>query len=204
LTAASPRRVGLLGGSFDPVHNAHLALAHSAIDALALDELRWIPAGEPWQKSRQITPAAQRAAMVRTVLDGDARFRFESCEIDRNGPSYTIDTVLELQAREPATQWFLVIGQDQLARLPTWRRWRELVSRVTLAVANRAGDAPRTPPELEASGAVLAEVPMPPMAVSSTEIRARVAAGQSVAALVPAGVARYIDEHRLYRNPLRS
>ena len=198
------RRVGLLGGSFDPVHNAHLALARSALASLSLDDLRWVPAGAPWQKARALAPASQRADMVRLAVAGEARFRFESCEIERSGPSYSIDTVLELQRREPATQWLLLLGQDQLARLHTWHRWRELVAHVHLAVANRAGEAPRMPPELAELGLSLAEVPLPSMAISSTDIRARVAAGLDIATLVPAAVARYIDEHGLYRNPLRS
>jgi len=204
LTTAGPRRVGLLGGSFDPVHNAHLALARAAVDSLHLDELRWIPAGAPWQKARQITPAAQRTDMVRLAISGEPRFRIEPCEIERSGPSYTIDTVLGLREREPAIRWFLVIGQDQLARLHTWQRWRELVGAVSLAVANRGGEVPQVPSELQGSGVRVDVVPMPPMAVSSTDIRARVAAGRDISALVPAGVARYIDEHGLYRDPLRS
>ena len=205
--APRARRVGLLGGSFDPVHNAHLALAHSALASLALDELLWIPAGAPWQKARELAPAAQRAEMVRLAIAGEPRFRFEPCEIERAGPSYTIDTVLQLQAREPPALWFLVIGQDQLARLPTWHRWRELAVRVTLAVANRSGDAPCAPAELAElaeSGPALAEIPLPPMATSSTDLRARIAAGRDIAALVPAAVARYIADHGLYRHPLRS
>ena len=198
------RRIGLLGGSFDPVHNAHLALAHSTLEALALDELLWIPAGAPWQKARDLAPAAQRAEMVRLAIAGEPRFRIEPCELERAGPSYTIDTVLELQGHEPAAQWFLVIGQDQLARLHTWQRWRELLALVTLAVANRDGAAPCIPNELAPLRLALAEVPLPPMATSSTDIRARVAAGQDLGALVPAAVARYIAVHGLYRHPLRS
>ena len=198
-------RIGLLGGSFDPVHNAHLALAHSALASLALDEVRWVPAGAPWQKKgRELAPAAQRAEMVRLAIAGETRFRVEPCEIERSGPSYTIDTVLALHAREPQAQWFLTIGQDQLARLHTWHRWRELVGLVTLAVANRAGEAPRIPAELAATRLALAEVPLPPQATSSTDIRERVAAGLDIGALVPAVVARYIADHGLYRNPLRS
>ena len=198
------RRVGLFGGSFDPVHDAHLAMARSALAALALDELRWSPAGMPWQKSRKLTPAAQRAAMVRLAIAGEARFRCEECELERAGPSYTIDTVLELQRRESAALWFLLIGQDQLARLHTWHRWRELTALVHLAVANRAGEAPRIPPELAGCELALTVVPLPALAISSTGIRQRVAAGLDIRSLVPAAVARYIDEHGLYRNPLRS
>ena len=205
MTSRQPaRRVGLFGGSFDPVHNAHLALATSALAALALDELCWIPAGAPWQKARRLAPAAQRADMVSLAIGHEARFRLEPCELERSGPSYTIDTVLELQRREPATQWLLLLGQDQLAGLHTWHRWRELVERVELAVANRAGEPPRIATELAGTRLSLTEVPLPAMAISSTDIRARVAAGLDIAALVPAPVARYIAEHGLYRNPLRS
>lgn len=198
------RRVGLFGGSFDPVHNAHLAFAHSALSSLSLDEVVWVPAGAPWQKPGLATPAAERAEMVRLAIAGDERFRLESCELARSGPSYTIDTVLELQGREPATQWLLLLGQDQLARLHTWHRWRELLARVSLAVANRAGAAPSLPPELAGERLALTELPLPPMDTSSTEIRARVAAGLDIAALVPPAVAGYIDERGLYRTALRS
>ncbi len=203
-SAKRARRVGLFGGSFDPVHNAHLALAHSALEALSLDELRWIPAGAPWQKARVLAPAAQRADMLRLAIAGTARFGMDLCEIERTGPSYTIDTVLELQAREPGNRWFLLLGQDQLARLHTWHRWRELVARVDLAVANRAGEHPAVPSELADVPVQLTEVPLPAMAISSTAIRGRVAAGLDIASLVPAAVAGYIDAHGLYRNPLRS
>ena len=138
--------------------------------------------------------------MVHLAIADTQQFRLEPCELLRGGPSYTIDTVLELQAREPKGQWFLVIGQDQLARLHTWRRWRELIARVTLAVANRAGDAPSAPAALADAPLVLAEVPLPPLATSSTDIRSRVAAGQGIAALVPAPVARYIARHLLYQD----
>jgi len=202
--AKRARRVGLFGGSFDPVHNAHLALAHSAFESLSLDELRWIPAGTPWQKARVLAPAAQRADMLRLAIAGQAHFRLEPCEIERGGASYTIDTVLALQRREPGRQWFLLLGQDQLARLHTWHRWRELVALVALAVANRAGEHPTLPPELADVPIELTEVPLPAIAISSTAIRARVAAGLDIAALVPAAVAGYIADHGLYRNPLRS
>jgi nicotinate-nucleotide adenylyltransferase len=203
-SAQRARRVGLFGGSFDPVHNAHLALAHSALAALALDELLWIPAGAPWQKARVLAPAAQRADMLRLAIGGMARFHLEPCEIERAGPSYTIDTVLDLQRREPGNRWYLLLGQDQLARLHTWHRWRELVALVELAVAHRAGEHPGLPTALAGVPVQLTEVPLPAMAISSTVIRERVAAGLDIAALVPAAVAGYIDAHGLYRNPLRS
>jgi len=201
---ARAKRIGLFGGSFDPVHNAHRVLARCALDALALDELRWVPAGRPWQKGGTVATALQRLEMVRLAIAGEPRFCVEPCEIVHDGPSYTIDTVLALQTVTPAAQWFLLIGQDQLARFHTWHRWQELATLATLAVASRAGDPVRVPPELSAAAVPLIELPMPAMPISSTEIRARRAAGQAIDALVPVAVARYIDTHGLYRDPLRS
>ncbi len=192
----SPRRVGLLGGTFDPVHNAHVALGHAALTGLQLDEVRWVPAGRPWQKG-SITPAVHREAMVRLAIEGEPHFTVDRIEIEREGASYTLDTVRALQQREPGTAWFLIIGQDQYAGLHTWAQWPELLSRVTLAVANRPGVPAAVHPD------VLAHphraVPLVMLDISSTDIRARVAAGQDISQLVPPQVARYIDQHRLYR-----
>ena len=193
------KRIGLFGGTFDPPHNAHVALARLALTELALDELRWIPAGQPWQKARQITPATHREAMVRLAMGDDPRFVLERCEIRRAGPSFTLDTVRELQAAQPQARWFLIIGQDQYAGLHTWRDWRELLSRVTLAVANRPGVAVEPYPDVKAAAHQV--VPLPMLDIASTDIRARVAAGQDIGALVPVSVARYIEVNHLYRAP---
>lgn len=193
------RRIGLFGGTFDPPHNAHVALARLALTELALDELRWIPAGQPWQKARQITPATHREAMVRLAMGEEPRFVLERCEIRRAGPSFTLDTVRELQAAQPGMQWFLIIGQDQYAGLHTWRDWRELLSRVTLAVANRPGVAVEPHPDVKAAAHQV--VPLPMLDIASTDIRARVASGQDIGALVPVSVARYIEANHLYRAP---
>lgn len=205
LTRPPARRIGVFGGSFDPVHQAHLALARTALDTLALDELRWVPVGHAWQKARALQPAAARVAMLQAALDeaGDARQRIDDCELRREGPSYTRDTLHASAAAEPHAEWFLVIGQDQYANLPTWQGWQDIVSLATLAVAARAGDTVQAPPELAAHGHRLERLPLPGMAVSSTSVRARLAAGEPASALVPAllpaGVARYIDQHHLYR-----
>jgi nicotinate-nucleotide adenylyltransferase len=196
-----PRRVGLFGGSFDPVHEAHLALARSALQALALDEVWFIPAGLAWQKGGSAASGADRAAMVALAIAGEPRFKLERCELERAGPSYTFDTVQQLSAREPATQWWLILGQDQLAGLPTWHRWCELAASVKFAIAARAGAVVRAPEELRALNVVVSEVPLPPLPISASDIRARVAAGREIASLVPAPVAGYIAEHGLYRSP---
>ena len=198
-------RIGLLGGSFDPVHLAHLALARCALDALRLDGIRWIPAGDPWQKrSRAPSPAADREAMLRLAIAGEPRYAVERCELERAGPSYTVDTVAELRAREPGVEWFLIVGQDQWARFDTWHRWQDVLRDVTIAVAGRAGEAPCAPAAVMAENPRVVEVPLPAMAVSSTDIRARAAAGLPLDALVPAAVAGYIERRRLYRHPTRS
>jgi nicotinate-nucleotide adenylyltransferase len=191
------RRIGLFGGTFDPPHNAHLALARRAVSDLALDELRWIPVGQPWQKARRITPAAHREAMVRLAMGDEPRFVLERCELERDGPSYTLDTVRELQAREPGATWFLVIGQDQYAGLHTWRDWPELLARVTLAVACRPGVSAE--PDAAVRRVAHRPVGLPMMDISATDIRARVAAGAPITELVPPAVAGYIDRHRLYQ-----
>jgi nicotinate-nucleotide adenylyltransferase len=190
------RRIGLLGGTFDPVHNAHLALAHVALDTLALDELRWIPAGTPWQKARIVTAAEHRVAMLRLALAGESRFRLERCELERAGPSYTLDTVRELQQREPGATWFLVVGQDQYANLHTWHGWQDLLALVTLAVAARPGAVQVTDARLQ--GVVPRVLPLPAMDIAASALRQRVADGQAIDRLVPPAVARYIDQHALY------
>jgi nicotinate-nucleotide adenylyltransferase len=191
------KRIGIFGGSFDPVHLAHVALARTALEQLHLDEVRWIPAGRQWQKTRPLTAAAHRAAMVELAVADEPRFVVDRCELDRSGASYTYDTVRELQAAEPGAQWTLIIGQDQYTGLHTWLGWQKLLERVTLAVANRPGVSLEASPEVAQVDHEAVALPM--MDISSTDIRARVAAGLSVDALVPAAVARYIDQNHLYR-----
>lgn len=191
-------RIGLFGGTFDPVHRAHVALAESALAALALDVVRWVPTGQPWQKAgaRVVTPAVHRVAMVQAAIAHEPRFVLERIEVERAGPSFTLDTVRALQAAEPGHAWVLLIGQDQYANLHTWRDWRELLGRVELAVANRPG--PPHPPHPEVLAHPHRMVPLPMLDISSTQIRAAAAQGHDLVPMVPPGVARYIDQHRLY------
>ena len=190
------KRVGVFGGSFDPVHNAHVALARTALEQLRLDELRWLPVGQPWQKTRQLASPADREAMVRLAIAGEPRFVLDRSELRRRGISYTLDTMRELRAAEPGQAWFLILGQDQYASLHTWRDWRDLLGLATLAIANRPGAAPIVSDQI--AGFEHHAVVLPMMNVSSTEVRRRVAAGESIADLVPGPVARYIERHRLY------
>ncbi|MGA0608978.1 nicotinate-nucleotide adenylyltransferase [Caldimonas sp. KR1-144] len=208
MATASPssplRRIGVFGGTFDPPHMGHLVLARTAKDQLNLDGVLWIPAGQPWQKAdRSMTEGEHRAAMVRAAITGHAGFSLDRRELQRSGPSYTIDTVRELQAEHRGAALYLIIGQDQYARLPTWHEWRELVSRVTLAVAGRDGQPASTPSALRGTWHRVEPLSMPPMDVSASRIREHIAGGGTaeslVPAMVPTVVARYIDRHHLYR-----
>lgn len=190
-------RIGLFGGSFDPVHNAHLELARSALVELQLDQLHWVPAGRPWQKTRRLSDAGHREAMVRLAIAGEPRFVLDRIEIEAGGPSYTLDTVRALQAAHPGASWFLLIGQDQYAGLHTWQGWQELLDRVVLAVAQRPGAGLPIHPDVLRHAR--RSVPLPMLEISATDIRSRVAAGQPIDHLVPSAVARYIDQHALYR-----
>ena len=192
------RKVGIFGGSFDPVHNAHVALAKTALAELALDEVRWVPVWQAWQKAREMAPAADREAMVRLAISGEPRFVVERCELRRRGTSYTLDTVRELRAAEPGIDWYLILGQDQYAGLHTWRDWRELVSLVTLVIAPRPGAAAVNPQVAHTPHRTVA---LPLMDESSTDIRELLAAGLSIEGLVPPAVASYIDRHHLYQPP---
>jgi len=194
------RRIGLYGGSFDPPHLAHLALARVARDTLALDELRWQPAGQPWQKpGRLVASPAQRESMLRLLTQGEAGFAVDTCELHRQGPSYTVDTVRDVAAEQPAAELFLVIGADQLARLNTWKEAAEVARLATLAVAAREGQAVQPPAEWAGPPLAWRELPLPRTDISATEVRRRAAAGEPVSPLVGEAVARYIDQQQLYR-----
>ena len=197
----SARRIGLLGGSFDPPHLAHLALGRVAMQALVLDELRWLPAGAPWQKAgRVLAPPQHRAAMLAALLADEPGCQvIDPRELQRAGATYTIDSVRELQAEQPDADWFLVLGQDQYARFDTWRDWHDLLQRLTLAVAGRAGQAPRAPEALLALPHRVKILNLPPMHIAASDIRHRLAAGQPVATLVGERVAGYISQHHLYK-----
>jgi nicotinate-nucleotide adenylyltransferase len=194
------RRIGLFGGSFDPVHNGHLALATAALGDVALDQILWIPAGHAWQKARPLTDADHRLAMLELAIEHESRFRVDLIEVHRSGASYTIDTVNELQAAGSTirAEWFLLIGQDQYAQLSTWHGWRALAGKVTFAVAARGGQEPTPDPQLAALGHRRLVVDMPEVDVSSTTIRERAAAGLGLAGMVPPAVEGYIAAHGLY------
>ena len=196
MTAAGPPRIGLLGGTFDPVHRGHLAAACAVRDALALDAVLLVVANEPWQKegTRPITPAGDRYAMVEAAAAGVDRVEASRIELDRGGVTYTIDTVEQLRAEQPGATFYLVVGEDVAAQLGTWHRADELARQVELVVVTRPGGPAATPPD----GWHSTEVPMVPVPESSTGIRERIEAGLPIGDAVPAPVVRYIEEHGLY------
>ncbi|HEY8904425.1 MAG TPA: nicotinate (nicotinamide) nucleotide adenylyltransferase [Rhodoferax sp.] len=200
---AAPRRVGVLGGAFDPPHLAHLALAQAAVAQLKLDELRVIPTGHAWHKSRSLTDAAHRLAMGQLAFAGFAPAVVDARETQRHGPSYTIDTLSELRTEMPAADLFLIIGADQAQALATWRAWQEIIQSATICVADRP-QSTGARVEFDAEKAFpqrFLHLQMPAMAISATDIRSAISNHQDVTALVGESVARYIAAHHLYLIP---
>ena len=191
-------RVGVLGGTFDPVHLGHLILGDHARAALSLDEVLFVPAGDPWRKGgRQIAAAEHRLAMLRLAIAGNDAFGISDAELRRSGPTYTADTIEALAAERLDDEFYFILGADALADLPNWRDPERIARHAVLAVAAR-DDAPRTLPAIAAVDARIMPFESPRVDISSTDIRARVAAGRSIRYLVPEAVAAYIAEHRLY------
>jgi len=196
----SGARVGVFGGAFDPPHNAHVALARTAMAQLRLDELRIVPTGQAWHKPRALSDAAHRLAMAELAFANVPGARIDDRELRRTGASYTIDTLRELRAADPAAELVLLMGEDQALAFTTWREWQAIARLATLAVAQRgAGPVGAGLQALQALPGVRAEaLQLPLMAESATDIRARAAAGLAIDHLVPAGVASYIARHHLY------
>jgi nicotinate-nucleotide adenylyltransferase len=192
------RRVGMFGGAFDPPHSAHVALAHAAVEQLQLDELRIVPTGNAWHKPGQMSPAADRLAMAHIAFAGVPRAIFDERELQRAGPTYTVDTLRELQREQPGAELFLVMGEDQSAALTRWHDWPSVLALAVIAVAARPAGAGEVRDALPA-GARLRPLVLPPMPESATEVRTLVRHGAPIAHLVPPGVARYIESHHLYQ-----
>ena len=196
-------RLGILGGTFDPVHRGHLALARAARDELSLDEVLFLPAGQPWRKAGQkIGSNEHRLAMLRRALEGEAAFRVLRLELERPGPSYTADTLEALRDDRPEDELFFLLGEDALMDLPNWERPQRILELAMLAVARRADTSPKALEETERRLPGLGErviwLKMPAVAVSATEIRERVREGQPIGGLVPATVEEYIRKQGLY------
>ncbi|WP_394460078.1 nicotinate (nicotinamide) nucleotide adenylyltransferase [Roseateles sp. BYS180W] len=194
------RQVGWFGGSFDPPHLAHLALARSALAALQLQQLRWVVAGQPWQKAgRKLAAAEHRAAMVAALIEDQPDMRLDDCELRRTGPSYTLESVQQHLQAHPQDRLWLILGQDQLQGLPSWYGWQELLRLVAVAVAVRGSETIELPPAVRQQQPTWVRLPLAFMDLSSTAVRQAATAGEDLAPIVGAQVAGYIARHRLYR-----
>ena len=191
-----PARIGIFGGTFDPVHTGHIEAAEAVRRSLGLDRMLLVVANEPWQKEglRPVTPAEDRFALVVAATEGHPGLEPSRLELERGGPSYTVDTVDELHRAEPGSDLVLVVGADVVADLPTWHDEARLRDEVTLAVVSRPGSPAVEPPPGWRSVAV----PVAPVDVSSTELRERLADGRPVDGLVPEAVMRCIRRRGLY------
>jgi nicotinate-nucleotide adenylyltransferase len=196
-SASDPRRIGVLGGTFDPPHVGHLVTALNVRHLLALDLVLMVVANEPWQKvgSRTITPAPQRLAMVRAAVEGLEGVEASDLEIRRGGPSYSIDTIAELEQQHPGAELFLVVGADAAAELHSWRRPDELAQRCSVIVVDRPGVATTLPDGFDG-----VRVEVPRLEVSSTDLRARVVDGRPLQFLVPDAVVSLVRDLDLYRD----
>ena len=198
-------KMGILGGTFDPIHNGHLAIADEARTYLNLSEVLFLPAGQPWMKSDQpISAAHHRTAMIRLALEGRPYFKLSTIEIEYKGPSYSVDTIVKLRAQsEEPFDCYFIVGWDNLAKIPLWKEPAKLIEMCFLAAVPRPGYDRPDMKKLEAALPGISKkvilMDKPRIDISATDIRNRVAQGRSISSLVPPAVENYIKESGLYR-----
>lgn len=202
--ARQPRRIGVFGGAFDPPHNAHVALARAALEQFDLDVLHVIPTGHAWHKARALSAPEHRLAMTRLAFDNMEGVLVDARELQRTGPTFTIDTLKALQTENPGDQFYLFIGADQFATFGQWHKWREILEIAIICIADRTESA-LTQIQFDVYAPhnhrfFILKLPMMP--VSATQIRQMMASGAASAEearkLVPDAVARYISHYQLY------
>ncbi len=193
------KRVGVMGGTFDPIHHGHLVAASEVGHIFSLDEVVFVPTGQPWQKeSRQVSPGEDRYLMTVIATASNPRFSVSRTDIDRPGPTYTIDTLRDLHAeRGDGTEFFFITGADALSRMMSWQDVDELFSLAHFVGCTRPGHR-LTGDGLPRDGVSLVEIPA--LAISSTLCRKRVAAGEPIWYLVPDGIVQYIAKRGLYKS----
>jgi nicotinate-nucleotide adenylyltransferase len=202
---AGEMNVGVLGGTFDPIHSGHLVIAEEARLRFGLNKVLFVPAGQPWLKTnRKITPAVHRIEMLKRAIADNASFELSTMEVDRPGPSYSVDTVAALQQQLGAgAKIFFLVGWDSLAELPQWKEPARLIQLCKLVAVTRPGfsrpDLKSLEPSIPGITQSVVWLDIPPIAISSSDIRDRVAQGLSIHRLVPDDVESYIAENKLYR-----
>lgn len=198
--AGAPRRIGVMGGTFDPIHHGHLVAASEVAHRFGLDDVVFVPTGEPWQKSgRVVSPAEDRYLMTVIATASNPRFSVSRVDIDRRGPTYTVDTLKDLLRQNPGVELFFITGADALEKILTWRGWEEMFELASFVGVSRPGfELSDTHLEKFGDGGLhLLEIPA--LAISSTECRRRAAEDVPVWYLVPDGVVQYIAKRNLYR-----
>ena len=191
------RRIGIMGGTFDPIHHGHLVAASEVAERFGLDEVVFVPTGQPWQKDA-VSPAEDRYLMTVIATASNPRFQVSRADVDRDGPTYTVDTLRDLRdTYGPDAHLFFITGADALERILSWKDAHEMFELAHFVGVTRP-DFVLSDDHLPADTVSLVEVPA--MAISSTDCRTRVAAGQPVWYLVPDGVVQYIAKRRLYRS----
>ena len=188
-------RIGVLGGTFDPPQNGHLAVAGDVLERLDLDHILFVPAGDPWQKNEEAT-SSQRSEMVKLAIAGQENFSVSSVDIDRPGPTYTVDTLRDIAKIYPGAELFFILGDEAFESIHTWKDYEELASLAAFVVVSRHGTHPEVPAKLSPSVNLLEISTLP---ISSTQCREQIANGLSLEGLVPGPVVEYIQEHQLYR-----
>lgn len=190
LGAKRPQKIGVFGGSFDPIHHGHLILAREALETLGLDQVLFVPAAHsPHKPGRMPASAGARWEMIEAAIAGASAFAASRLELDRPPPSYSIETIEQLRAAHPGAQFYFLIGEDNLAKLPTWQRFEDLAQIVQFVVLDRSGKAAASPYR------TLRRL----IDISATTIRKRVASGHSVRYLVPEAVEQIIRREKLYQ-----
>jgi nicotinate-nucleotide adenylyltransferase len=206
MNGSGEMNIGVMGGTFDPIHNGHLAIAQETRTGLKLSVVIFVPAGQPWMKSeRPITPARHRFEMVRLAIALYPYFRLSRVEVDRAGPTYTIDTITQLRAELAAVdELYFILGWDSLAQLPQWRDVPRLIRLCRLVAIPRPGYSLPDLKSLESKIPGLSQrlvlLDKPVIDISATDIRNRVAQGLPIDHVVPKPVAAYIKRHKLYLN----
>ncbi|MBC2681109.1 nicotinate-nucleotide adenylyltransferase [Corynebacterium sp. 4HC-13] len=202
-----PTRVGIMGGTFDPIHNGHLVAGSEVADMFDLDVVVYVPTGQPWQKKdRSVSSAEDRYLMTVIATASNPRFEVSRADIDRGGDTYTIDTLADIRAEYPGAELFFITGADALNKIVTWRDWESMFDLAHFVGVTRPGyelpghgvGSGEHPLQREMDEGRLSLVEIPAMAISSTDCRERAAAGRPVWYLVPDGVVQYIAKHRMY------